>query len=293
MKRWFLATRPWSFVVSATPVVATALFLLYKYGGGNINWINVMLALIGIILFHAAGNVYSDYYDYKTGIDSKDAYCVQSLLNGDFTPGQYFKLAMWLLAAGIVVGLVLTLRSGWPLLVIGGAGCLLTLLYPWTKFHALGDADIFIAFGILPMIGTAFVATGAIDWSTLLLSIPVGCVTVAVLHANNTRDIPTDSAAGAKSFAKVIGPKASMWWYIILISLPCLYTIAAVICGVFPVWCLLIAISLPVVVKNIRQALRYRTDGLCAFNQLDLMTAKLQMVSGLMLCVGFILGYIF
>lgn len=293
MKRWFLATRPWSFVVSATPVVATALFLLYKYGGGNINWINVMLALIGIILFHAAGNVYSDYYDYKTGIDSKDAYCVQSLLNGDFTPGQYFKLAMWLLTAGIVVGLVLTLRSGWPLLVIGGAGCLLTLLYPWTKFHALGDADIFIAFGILPMIGTAFVATGAIDWSTLLLSIPVGFVTVAVLHANNTRDIPTDSAAGAKSFAKVIGPKASMWWYIILISLPCLYTIAAVICGVFPVWCLLIALSLPVVVKNIRQALRYRTDGLCAFNQLDLMTAKLQMVSGLMLCVGFILGYIF
>ena len=293
MKKWFFVTRPWSFVVSATPVIVTTLFLLYRLGGANINWLNAVLALVGIILFHAAGNVHSDYYDYTTGIDSQDAYCIQNLVSGEYTPRQYRNFSLILLAAGIVVGLILTLRSGWPLLVIGGVGCLLTLLYPWTKFHALGDTDIFLLFGVLPMLGTAYVTTGAVDWSTLLLSVPVGFITVAVLHANNTRDIPTDSAAGAKSFAKVIGPKASMWWYIILISLPCLYTIAAVICGVFPVWCLLIMLSLPVVVKNIRQVLRFRTDGLCAFNQLDLMTAKLQMVSGIMLCLGFVLGAIF
>ena len=52
-------------------------------------------------------------------------------------------------------------------------------------------------------------------------------------------------------------------------------------------------LSQPVVVKNIRQVLRVRTDGLCAFNQLDLMTAKLQMVSGFTLCLGFVLGAIF
>ncbi|MBR3744219.1 MAG: prenyltransferase [Bacteroidales bacterium] len=293
MKRWFFATRPWSFVVSATPVVATTLFLLYKYGCGNINWINAILALTGIIIFHAAANVHSDYYDYKTGIDNKDAYCIQSLINGDFTPQQYLNLSRWLLAVGIVIGLVLTLLSGWPLLVIGAIGCMLILIYPWTKFHALGDLDIFLTFGILPMLGTAYVTTGTIDWSTLLLSIPVGAITVAVLHANNTRDIPTDSAAGAKSFAKVIGERASMWWYIILSLIPSVYTIAAVIAGVFPWWCLLVLLSLPIAIKNAGQALRYRTDGLCAFNQLDLMSARQQMISGITLCLGFILGAIF
>ena len=293
MKKWFLITRPWSFVVSATPVVATTVYLLYKYGAGNINWINAVLALVGIILFHAAGNLHSDYYDYKTGIDNPDAFCVQSLINGEFKPSQYRNFSWILLALGIVIGLILTLRSSWMLLVIGGIGCLLTLLYPWTKFHALGDLDIFIIFGILPMLGTSLVVTGAVDYSTLLLAIPVGCITVAVLHANNTRDIPTDTKAGAKSFASVIGPAASVWDYIILISLPIIYTIVVTILGYFPWWCLLIMLSLPIVIKNIRQALRFKVDGIAAFNQLDLMTAKLQMISGITLCLGFILGAIF
>ena len=290
MKKWIMITRPWSFVVSATPVVATTLYLVYKCGAADINWLNAILALVGIILFHAAGNLHSDYYDFKTGIDNKDAYCVQTLLNGDFKPEQYRNFSLILLAAGVVIGLILTLCSGWQLLVVGGIGCLLTLLYPWTKFHALGDLNIFIIFGILPMLGTSLVATGTIDYSTLLLSIPVGCVTVAVLHANNTRDIPTDTAAGARSFASILGPKAAMWDYIILISLPIAFTIVAAILGYFPWWCLLILLSLPIVIQNIRQALRLKTDGIAAFNQLDLMTAKLQMVSGITLCLGFIIA---
>ena len=293
MKKWFLITRPWSFVVSATPVVATTVYLLYKYGAGNIDWINAVLALVGIILFHAAGNLHSDYYDYKTGIDNPDAFCVQSLLNGEFKPSQYRNFSWILLALGIVIGLILTLRSSWMLLVIGGIGCLLTLLYPWTKFHALGDLDIFVIFGILPMLGTSLVVTGAIDYSTLLLAIPVGCITVAVLHANNARDIASDTKAGAKSFASVMGPAASVWYYIILISLPIIYTIVVTILGYFPWWCLLILLSLPIVIPNIRQALRFKVDGIAAFNQLDLMTAKLQMISGITLCLGFILGAIF
>jgi 1,4-dihydroxy-2-naphthoate octaprenyltransferase len=293
MKKWFMITRPWSFVVSATPVVATTVYLFYKYGAGNINWINAVLALVGIVLFHAAGNLHSDYYDYKTGIDNPAAYCVQSLINGDFKPEQYRNFSRILLAIGVVIGLILTLRSSWQLLVIGGVGCLLTLLYPWTKFHALGDLDIFVVFGILPMLGTSLVVTGAIDCSTLLLTIPVGCITVAVLHANNTRDIPTDTKAGAKSFASVIGPAAGVWYYTILVTLPCIFTIVAAILGYFPWWCLLILLSLPIVVQNIRQAQRFKTDGIAAFNQLDLMTAKLQMISGITLCLGFILGAIF
>jgi len=293
MKKWFMITRPWSFVVSATPVVATTVYLFYKYGAGNINWINAVLALVGIVLFHAAGNLHSDYYDYKTGIDNPAAYCVQSLINGDFKPEQYRNFSRILLAIGVVIGLILTLRSSWQLLVIGGVGCLLTLLYPWTKFHALGDLDIFVVFGILPMLGTSLVVTGAIDCSTLLLTIPVGCITVAVLHANNTRDIPTDTKVGAKSFASVIGPAAGVWYYTILVTLPCIFTIVAAILGYFPWWCLLILLSLPIVVQNIRQAQRFKTDGIAAFNQLDLMTAKLQMISGITLCLGFILGAIF
>lgn len=292
MKKWFLVTRPWSFVVSATPVIVTTLFLFYKYGGESINWLNAALALVGIIVFHAAGNVHSDYRDYVTGIDSKEAFCIQELVSGEYTPAQYKRFAIILYAVGIAIGLVLTLLSSWQLLIIGGLGALLTMLYSWTKFHALGDTDIFLVFGVLPMLGTSLVTLGHIDYSTLLLSIPVGLITVAVLHSNNARDIPTDSKAGARSFAAVIGPKASVWHYIALITIPSLYTLVAAVCGAFPWWCLLIFLSAPVVAGNVRQVLKFKSEGLVAFNPLDQMTAKLQMVSSVLLCLGFLIAAI-
>lgn len=293
MKKWFFATRPWSFVVSITPVISTVVYLLWKNGLENFGWLNAALALIGIVLFHAAANVFSDYYDYKNGIDADDAVCVRTLVDGEFTPKQFWWLAVGLFTLGCAVGLVLTYFCGWELLVIGGVGFVLSLLYPRLKFIALGDFCIFIEFGVLPMIGTAFVTTGVIDWETLVLSIPVGMVTVAVLHANNARDILTDTRVGAKSVAFFLGGAGSMLTYIVEIVSPCIFTVVAIIAGLFPIWTLTIFLSLPIVIRNCRQALTYKTEGLQAYATLDLMTAQLQMVSGFSLIAGFILAIIF
>ncbi|MCF0172242.1 MAG: 1,4-dihydroxy-2-naphthoate octaprenyltransferase [Bacteroidales bacterium] len=287
IKKWFFVTRPWSFVVSATPVMVTSVYLLWKGCPEGFNWIAAVLALVGIILFHAAGNVLSDYLDYKTGVDNKDAFCIPNLVSGEFKAADYKTYAICLFIASCLVGIILTAMSGWTLLAIGVPGLILTLLYSKSKFCALGDLNIFVIFGILPMLGTSYVTTGTIDWSTLLLSVPVGFVTVAVLHSNNTRDIPTDSAAGAHSLAYVIGEKTAVRLYEALIWIPSLYTIAMVIAGLFPIWTLAILLSLPIVLKNTRQAEKYATEGLKAFNTMDLMTAKLQMISGITLFAAF------
>ncbi|MCF0165855.1 MAG: prenyltransferase [Bacteroidales bacterium] len=292
MKRWFLATRPWSFVVSASPVLAACVFLIWKDGTAGFDWINAVLALVGIILFHAAGNVLSDYYDYRNGIDSKDAFCVTNLISGEFRSSDYLKFSIWLFAAACIIGILLAYRSDILLLAIGLPGLVLTLLYSRAKFYALGDLLIFIVFGVLPMLGTSLVVKRAIDWDTLLLSIPIGLVTVAVLHANNTRDIPTDSKVGAVSFAGLIGGKASVYAYIAYIGIPALYTVAMVALKLFPVWCLLILLSVPIVVKNSKQALKYSSEGLSAFKNLDLASAQLQMISAATLILGFIIGSI-
>lgn len=292
-KKWFFATRPWSFVVSATPVILTVVYLLWKGEYADFSWLNAVGALIGIVLFHAAGNVFSDYYDYKNGIDAEDTVGVKTLVSGEFTPRQFYYLALGLFAAAIILGVLLTLNSGWELLIIGGLGFLLTLLYPRLKFIALGDACIFVVYGILPMLGASFVTTGVFDWDTLVLSVPVGCITVAVLHANNARDIETDIRVGAKSVAYLMGGGVSVVAYIVEIVAPSVFTVACVIAGLLPVWCLAILLSAPVVLRNVKQALKYKEEGLAAFNMLDLMTAQLQMVSGICLLAGFILAIIF
>ena len=291
LKDWIFATRPWSFVVSATPVIATVSYLLWKGYGEQIDWTNAVLALVGIIFFHAAGNVFSDYYDYRNGIDSKEAFCVPTLVTGDFKPSEFKSLAYGLFFVACVIGIIIMIRCGFPLLYIGIPGLILTLLYPKLKFIALGDLNIFVVYGILPMLGTSFCTLGAFIWDTLLLSIPIGLITVAVLHANNTRDIITDKKVGATSFAAVIGEKASMWTYIFYQWTPIVYTIVLSLSGLFPLISAIVILGSVVALGNTKQALKYKTEGISAFNLLDMMAAKLQLVFGILLILSFILDH--
>lgn len=47
----------------------------------------------------------------------------------------------------------------------------------------------------------------------LWVAVPVGLITVAILHANNTRDIRTDSRADIRTLAMKLGGKMSMYVY--------------------------------------------------------------------------------
>ena len=62
-KSWLIATRPWSFPASTMPVVTTLAYLYWL--GLEVNWLIGVWTLLSIILFHASGNVWSDYYDFK------------------------------------------------------------------------------------------------------------------------------------------------------------------------------------------------------------------------------------
>ena len=129
-REWLEATRYWSFPVSTMPVVVTCAYLFWQGGGAEpFNGVNALLALAGVVLFHAAGNVLSDYFDFKTGVDSEQAYAVPNLVQHRFEAGEYLLFSSILFAAGLLVGLLLTLLGGWPLLLIGGAGFLLGVLF--------------------------------------------------------------------------------------------------------------------------------------------------------------------
>ncbi|MCF0177266.1 MAG: prenyltransferase [Bacteroidales bacterium] len=291
-KDWFFATRPWSLVVSAAPVLLTATFLIWKMGPSNFNWVNAILALIGIQLFHMAGNVISDNKDFTNGIDNKEAFCVPFLVNGMFDLKKHLRFGYLLFAAGCIVGLILLCRSGWTLALIAVPGLILTITYPKSKFVALGDLTIFINFGFLPILGTSFVSVGYIEWSALLLAIPIGFVTVAVLHANNTRDIESDAKADATSFAALIGRNISARLYQTYMWIPIVYVTIMVILQLFPIWTLLTLVSIPISLQNTKQAQKFYSEGLSAFNNLDQMTAKLQLSFSLSLMIGFIISII-
>jgi len=108
---------------------------------------------------------------------------------------------------GIALGLFLFAKTGVELLWIGFIGALATYFYYKLKFAALGDFVIFIVYGPLIGLGTAFVMTDQLMWNTVLLNIPVAFLVVNILHSNNMRDIRDDGKANIKTRAMVMGIK--------------------------------------------------------------------------------------
>ena len=288
VKDWFVATRFWSFPVSAMPVVATVVFLLWK--GYDLNWLCAVLALVGNVMFHAAGNVLSDWWDYRKGVDNEEAYAVPNLVFHHFEPKEYMTFSIILFVIGLCIGLVLTVLTGWELLIIGGVGFILATSYSFFKFRAMGDLFVFVCFGVLPLLGTSLVATGAIDWSTLVLSLPLGIFTIAVLHDNNTVDIATDKASGIHTLPMFLGEKTSVGLYLVYMVLPYICVIVSCILGALPYFALLSLLSAPVAFKNAKAAAAYYKVGREAMIGLDQKTAQLHLVFSVLLSIGLLIA---
>ena len=285
---WMIAVRPWSFPASAMPVIVTTAFLFWK--GYEINWGFAVWALLNIIVFHAAGNTWSDYFDFKKKVDADDTFGAKTLTTGMFQPEEIKKLALGLTAAAAAGGIALLALTGLPLLWIGIGGVLCTLLYPMLKYNALGDLDILLAYAFLPTLGTSFVVTGAVVPSVLLIALPLGLITDGILHSNNTRDMHTDSRAGIKTMAMSLGAKSSAVLYGFEMLFPFVWIGVCSIAGFMPIATVIAFMTLPVAIACAQTMKNSVEGGLQMIADLDVRTANLQLFFSLLLTVAFVVA---
>lgn len=291
LKEWFLAARPWSFPASAMPVLVTLAYLFWQQY--DLCWWKGLWCVLNIVVFHAAGNTWSDYHDFKSGVDNSETAGGVAITSGQFEPGEIRGLSMALLVVAVVSGISIVICTGLPVLYLGLAGFFLTLLYPFLKYRALGDVDIFLTYSLLPILGTSFVSTGEIHYGALWLSVPIGLITVAILHINNLRDMEYDKKAGISTFAMRIGVKWAVAVYGIELLLPFVWIVACALCGVFPWWSVLALIAVAPAVANVKKSMRYEEGGMSAVIGLDEQTAKLQLLFGMLLFISFLVPVIF
>ena len=284
IKEWLLVTRPWSFPASSMPVLVSMMFLWSQ--GIEVSWGLGIMALVNIILVHAAGNVWSDYHDYRKGVDADDTYGVRTLTDKLFTPKEVLTLSLTLQVLAVGMGLVMVWLTGITLLWFGMAGIALSLLYPPLKYAAMGDLVIMACYALLPMLGTTFICSGEIVPEVLWLAVPVGSITVAILHANNTRDIETDGRAKIHTFAMLTGRQFAIGMYVFELTLPYLWLLITILMGLVSPWTLLAFITLPIALGNCKKMISYRTDGIPAIASLDEATAKLQLAFSLTLAIS-------
>ena len=208
IKNWLIAMHPWSFPASAMPALVAYTFVFYSYSIGaltDISWINGVLAVVGAVIFHASGNLIGDYYDYLYEVDGEEKTGpIRLLVTGYFKPKTILIYSFVVLLVGIILGIYLITQSGFSLFYIGLIGILCLFFYYKLKYIALGEVVIFISFSQLIALGVVYVMTSQIIWSSLLIAAPVGLLVVGILHANNTRDLVLDKAAGIQTLSVII-----------------------------------------------------------------------------------------
>jgi 1,4-dihydroxy-2-naphthoate octaprenyltransferase len=287
-KEWIIAVRPWSFPASAMPIIVTLAYLFWT--GAEINWLLGLWTLVGMVLFHCTGNVWSDYFDFKKKVDAEDTFGAKTMTTGMFKPEEIRNLAIGFLVVSVACGLGLLAVTGLPLLWIGLAGVACTLLYPVLKYNALGDFDIVTAFAFLPTLGTSYVATGAIDWNVLFVALPVGLITDGILHSNNSRDVMTDRRAGITTMAMSMGPEKSVWLFGFEMLFPFVWVGLCSIFGFMPLATVIVFMTLPVAIACAQTMKKSVEGGMHMIADLDVRTANLQLMFSLLLTVAFVVA---
>ncbi|OVE73479.1 1,4-dihydroxy-2-naphthoate octaprenyltransferase [bacterium B17] len=296
MKKWMVAARPFSFTASTTAVLLGA--AIAYHSGHSISWGLLGLTLLGVICFHTAANLINDIFDYKRGLDTEVMPTSGAVVRGWLTERQVFSAAFTLIAIGCVCGLLLVREAGFVILGLGIVGVIIVLFYTGSgmclKYMGLGDLAIFIAFALLPVFGAYWVQVQEFSWKPFVWCFPLGSYTVAILHANNWRDIESDKANSCTTMASMLGPAGSRVYYRLLVigpfALVAAYVVAAMVMNYrsyAPLMALISFLALPLALKLASAKDDNRELG---FLMLDGRTAQTQLVFGLLLPLSFVLS---
>ncbi len=218
-------------VMAAPVLIGTALAWEQQHAFNG--WF-FLLALIGALAAHLGANVINDVYDFKSGADQVASSLIaegqpqamttgsSSLLAGKITLRQTVALAGGLFAVALVCGIVLTIWRPWTLAFAVG-GFLLAFFYVAPPIRlayigrGLGELDILIAFGVLPLVGAFYVQAGTVTWQAVAVSVAVGLYTMMVLYFHHFLHWRADRMVGKMSPVAALGEeRARIAGYVLL-----------------------------------------------------------------------------
>ena len=226
---WWLGARPRTLGAGLVPgVLGTA-------AAGEVIWWRFAAALVVAAGLQIGVNLANDAFDGVRGVDTPERLGPPRLTqSGAASPRAVLTAAVIAIAAAGFAGLALALATAPALiLAIGALAIAAALLYSGgPRPHAglgLGELMVFVFFGLMATCGTAFVMVETVPANAWWCGAVIGLLAVAILEANNIRDIATDAAAGKHTLAVRIGDPAARALYATLVIGAFLTIVAGVV----------------------------------------------------------------
>lgn len=285
---WWIAVRPRTLSISATPVlVGTALAVAE---GATANGLAMLAALCCAVLIQAGTNLHNDAADFESGNDQPDRVGPRRVTAEGWANAASVRRAATLSSAlAFILGIYLVAVGGWPILVAGLASLIAGWAYsggPRPISHSsLGELFVLLFFGLVAVAGSHWLQLGAWSPDALLAGLVVGLPAAAVLLINNYRDLETDLRGGRRTLASVLGRKHSRLLYVALMLLPFAVLPRLSLHGLQGAW--LGFLALPLSLSLIRRLLRDPSG--VELNSLLAGTAQTGFALGLALSIGVLL----
>ena len=251
---WWHGARPRTLGASVSPVVVGI-----AAAGHTVLWRSIAALVVGLSL-QIGVNLANDYHDGVRGVDSEDRLGPPRLTSsGMASPGAVLAAALVCVLVAGLAGLALALATTLWLIPIGATAMLALWLYSGgpRPYAGLGIAEVmvFLFFGVMATVGTAYVNAETVTAAAWWSSVPMGLLIVAILEANNVRDIPTDEAAGKRTLAVRLGSRRARLVYRSLVVLSYTAVVIGVVVGIadetagLPMWALLALASWPIAIR--------------------------------------------
>lgn len=216
MNKWIIGARVRTLPAAIAPVLVGTAY------ANSINWINATLALLVSLFLQIAVNYANDYSDGVRGSDTNRVGPIRLVASGLASVKTVKNASMFSFAIAAISGVFLAINVSYWLVAIGAISIWAAWGYTGGKkpygYFGFGEISVFVFFGLVATIGSYYVQTQQINWQIILLSIPIGLLSCAILSVNNLRDLLEDTKVGKRTFAVRIGEKNSRRFFIFLVT---------------------------------------------------------------------------
>jgi len=200
--------------------------------------------LVACVLIQAATNMFNEYFDYVSGLDTAESVGIAGAITQDgVAPRTILSLAISTLTVAGVLGVYICARSSWWLIPIGAVCAAVGYLYaggpypisatPFGEIFAGG----FMGTGIVLL--ACFIQQRTLHAGDVLLSIPFAILIGAILTANNIRDLEGDKQNGRRTLVIYLGHTRAVWFLAASLLAANLWTVGLVLARIAPPWTLL------------------------------------------------------
>jgi len=251
MNKWILGARVKTLPAAIAPViVGTSL-------ADQVNVMNALLALIVSLSLQIAVNYANDFSDGIRGTDS-DRIGPTRLVASNLATASSVKNASFIsFFVAIIAGTVLAFNTSAWLIAVGLISILAAWGYTGGKkpygYLGFGEVSVFIFFGIVATVGSYYVQVEQISGNALLLSIPMGSLSCAILVINNLRDLNQDKLVSKQTMAVKLGDANTRIFYFLLLVLA---QVSAAAAAIISNYALLTLLWVPLTYGAVNQVLK-------------------------------------